>query len=532
MRFRMGFLGLVMALFGTVAQGAGALAVIIANRDYQNYPDVRDAFDATELADELVAAGFELRIIRNMQRADMARQLPLIRAEIGRADRVLVFFSGQVVSSGRDSWLLATDAPRARAMLVGGWGVPIGEVIDMLAQKAGAAVLLVGEAGGAGAARDGLRSGYVARDIAQGVSVFVGRSGALATVVRDGLLVPGTSIAAAAQDAPRGVRVYGYLPSAGTFSPQVASGLARDGLAAELEALIWANALADGTETEISAYRERYPEGRYAREADGLLAALQQSPLELARDGEAALALGHAARRDIQRDLSLLGFDTRGIDGIFGRGSRAAVADWQAASGFGATGYLSGEQIAALADAATARAEELEEEDAIFWRNNGRDGDEAGLRAYVAAYPDGLFSDIALDRLVVFDAEHRDSAEVAEARAWDRAKDIATAQGYTDFLANYPDGAFAPTARDRIAKFQKTQTDRSARDEEQRVLNNPITRLLVERQLAALGYKPGRVDGRIDDATRKAVRKFQRAADLPVSGYVNQATIVRLLAAR
>ena len=33
-------------------------------------------------------------------------------------------------------------------------------------------------------------------------------------------------------------------------------------------------------------------------------------------------------RRDVQRGLTLLEFDTRGTDGIFGRGSRAAIAAW------------------------------------------------------------------------------------------------------------------------------------------------------------------------------------------------------------
>ncbi len=70
----------------------------------------------------------------------------------------------------------------------------------------------------------------------------------------------------------------------------------------------------------------------------------------------------------------------------------------------------------------------------------------------------------------------------------------------------------------------------AARAEEARVAANPITRLLVERRLQQLGLEPGAVDGRFDDDTRKAIRNYQRARDLPATGFVSQATLVRMLA--
>ena len=68
-----------------------------------------------------------------------------------------------------------------------------------------------------------------------------------------------------------------------------------------------------------------------------------------------------------------------------------------------------------------------------------------------------------------------------------------------------------------------------ARANEARVLANPITRLLVERRLQQLGLKPGNADGKFDEATRKAIRRYQRARELPVTGFVTQQTLVRLL---
>ena len=62
------------------------------------------------------------------------------------------------------------------------------------------------------------------------------------------------------------------------------------------------------------------------------------------------------------------------------------------------------------------------------------------------------------------------------------------------------------------------------------VVSNGVLRLLVENRLAAAGQDPGGIDGRFDRTTRRAIRRFQRDQGLTVTGYVTQATMVRLLA--
>jgi peptidoglycan hydrolase-like protein with peptidoglycan-binding domain len=42
--------------------------------------------------------------------------------------------------------------------------------------------------------------------------------------------------------------------------------------------------------------------------------------------------------------------------------------------------------------------------------------------------------------------------------------------------------------------------------------------------------KPGAVDGAFDEDTRRAIRRYQDARKLRVSGYLDQATVVRLMA--
>lgn len=59
-------------------------------------------------------------------------------------------------------------------------------------------------------------------------------------------------------------------------------------------------------------------------------------------------------RRDLQTALQAAGFYNSTIDGAFGRGTRASMADWQAAQGYEATGVLTTRQRKALMDAYNA----------------------------------------------------------------------------------------------------------------------------------------------------------------------------------
>jgi peptidoglycan hydrolase-like protein with peptidoglycan-binding domain len=53
---------------------------------------------------------------------------------------------------------------------------------------------------------------------------------------------------------------------------------------------------------------------------------------------------------------------------------------------------------------------------------------------------------------------------------------------------------------------------------------------LIEQRLDALGLKPGEIDGEFDKSTRRAIRRYQQSRDIPVTGYLSQQTVVRILA--
>ncbi|WP_134725562.1 peptidoglycan-binding domain-containing protein [Paracoccus luteus] len=63
---------------------------------------------------------------------------------------------------------------------------------------------------------------------------------------------------------------------------------------------------------------------------------------------EAVLSLSRQQRSAVQAGLTRRGFDTRGVDGIFGKGTRNAIAAWQRANDLTATGYLTGPQVERL----------------------------------------------------------------------------------------------------------------------------------------------------------------------------------------
>ena len=71
---------------------------------------------------------------------------------------------------------------------------------------------------------------------------------------------------------------------------------------------------------------------------------------------EAALGIDRPTRRLIQEGLANEGFDPGAPDGLFGPRTRAAIRAWQAVRDEPQTGYLDGDQVAALLAAADPRS--------------------------------------------------------------------------------------------------------------------------------------------------------------------------------
>ena len=491
-------LAAVMAAATPFAAMAQNIALVVVNGDYDTLRDIRNGSFAEDTTRLLAGAGFEVTQLVDAPFIEATAALSQFRAEVLAADRVLVVLAGHVVSDGERSWLLTSNAESPDAFTVGAQGLPIEPVLAMLSEQQGTSAVLLAVAGEPLRLGGGLFTGSGTVEAPQGVVAFVGPTRGISSTLRD-LLEPGQSFAETANGLPSSVEASGFLSRSVSFLPE-GSG-----------------------------------------ESSVPQPVLQADPIVDVEAVETVLGLDREERRSVQRNLQLLGYDPRGIDGIFGRGTRTAIRDWQASNGFEGTGYLSGNQIVLLQEQGERRARELEAEaaarqveldrrDTAYWRETGETGTEEGLRAYLARHPDGLYAERARELLEPFEEARREQAERADREAWDIARAEDTTEGYRRYLDRYPDGAFRQEAEARLDALTRDTAPAEALAEENRVAGNMIVRLLIEQRLQQLGAEPGRVDGVFDEETRRAIRRFQRARDLPVTGYVTQAMMAQLLA--
>ncbi|MHA6324613.1 peptidoglycan-binding domain-containing protein [Roseivivax sp. CAU 1753] len=548
-------LTLAACLIGSTAL-ADTAALIVENAS----PSMLDRLRGTEgimaAVSPLRDEGVDVLALRGADGAAMrdglVRFLDTLDAD---TDGVAVLLSGRFVHSATETYLLPLAAETGTAGDVFLQALPVAPLLAVLGAYPGRALLILAEAGPQPVVADFLRDGAGDIDLPQGVTLIRGAPDTIGRLVRDDLGVPARTLVAVARDAGLGVEGYApddlvFLPAASApgapvrdTPPRPVPGAAVVDTAAE--ARLWREASAEDTREAYAMYLSAFPEGPNAAEARDRIADIDADPDRDARRAEEALALNREARAEIQRDLSILDYNTRGIDGIFGPGTRGAISAWQRDNGIEESGFLSGNQIARLDDQAAQRAEELEREaarreeqrareDRLYWRDTGASGDAEGLRAYLARYPDGDYADLATEQLAEIDAQARAEAEAQDRRAWEQAEAAGTEAAYREYLAAFPNGAFAGEAQRRLVEVDRPSTERQAEAQAQAqeaALNlTPIAKRLAEARLSTFGFEPGPVDGRFDADTRRAIRRYQQSRGLTVTGYFDQVTVVRLLA--
>lgn len=516
-------------------------ALIIGNENYRSGADVTAADDALDATRPLERAGFVVRKGADLTDGEMQALLARHYGDTARPGRSVILLAGQFAHADGETWLLGTEAEAPTLGSVDSVALPLSQVLAIAAERPGGAIVFLGTEAQDIVLGRGLAPGTGAVTVPQGVTLVTGDAAVIAAFAatlpdrRDQTLA---QIAAEA----KGLTVEGFRGDFAPFLPAVTA-VTAPAPATNDEAAFWRATAAIGTQAAYRTYLDRYPTGAHAADARAALATLDD-PVAQAQAAEEALGLTRESRRQIQRDLSILDIDPKGIDGVFGRGSRNAIAAWQRQNGEAATGYLTAAQIATIDAQAARRAAELEAEaaarqaeqdrqDRIYWNQTGAAGDEAGLRAYLKRYPDGLFAELAQERIAVFDDARRAEAAAADRAAWDAAVRVNTLKSYQDYLAAYPKGAFAEEARQTVAGLSVSPDEEAARkraEAQEAALNlGPMMRSLIEQRLAGLGLKPGTADGTFDDDTRRALRRYQQARGLPVTGYLSQQTVARIL---
>ncbi|MCV2872702.1 peptidoglycan-binding protein [Defluviimonas sp. WL0050] len=525
-------------------------ALVIGNENYRNASNISAADDALDAAVALEETGLVVRKGSDLDTAAMRALLSEHYGDTTAPGRTVILLAGHFVHAVGETWFLGTEARLPGLASADGAGLPLSTILAIAAERPGKAVVLLGTEERRIDPGRGLSPGIGALDIPQGVTLISGEADDIAEFAGDVVAIRGLTLAALAERA-QGLRVEGYLGDTAPFlpaaevagppAPATTSTAAEAGL--EIERELWETTREIDTKLAYESYLRRYPDGLFADAARRAITEADD-PVAQARAAEEALRLSRDQRRQIQRDLSILDIDPKGIDGLFGPGSRNAIGTWQRRNGHETTGYITAPQMAALAAQAEKRAAELEAEatarqaeqerlDRLYWDQTGAAGDEAGLRAYLRRYPDGLFAELAQERLKVFDDARREQAAAADRAAWDVAVRTNTAAGYRRYLADYPQGAFADEAKLMLAEPDTTAADTAAQEQaartEQALGLNGVMRSMVEQRLAALGLKPGKADGVFDDDTRRALRRYQQARNLPVTGYLTQQTVARLL---
>ncbi|MGR3511235.1 MAG: peptidoglycan-binding protein [Paracoccaceae bacterium] len=517
---------------------AQSVGLLVGNSSYDTLPDFDRGQRISRAVNDLSDAGMDVTYLEDADQSDLTDALETFGQQVVQSESVLIVLSGRFLTSATETYFLPVDADVGPLATLHTRMLPLSSVFALMAQKPGKSVVVLATDGNDTTFGRDLALGFTTLDIPQGVTVIRGGARRTTDLLEDHLAQPGRPFIGAARQ--KSLEVMGFAPDTLVFlegrtpPPQSADVRIED-------IRDWRAASSANTVDAYEGYLETHPNGTFVDMAESRIAALVDTPEAKAERAEQALDLNRDARRDIQRDLSLLGFNTRGIDGIFGRGTRGAISEWQRAERFDATGFLTREQITLLNEQAQRRAVELEAEaekrrqeqlaaDVQFWNQTGAGADEAGLRAYLKRFPDGEFSELASERLGVIEDRKRARANRQDRERWDQAVSQNTANAYERYLVESPNGAFREEAQARIVAFQRdAQFSKAARQEAAMNLSTG-TRRIIESRLNGLGLRPGPIDGVFDNDTRRAIRRYQSARKLPETGYVSDPMMVQLMA--
>ncbi|AEM41737.1 peptidoglycan-binding domain-containing protein [Ketogulonicigenium vulgare] len=532
---------------------ANDAALLLGVERYETLGRVARGADVANANDGLTALGFRVAVLPNGRAEPTLTAVQTWLDTIPESERIVAVLSGRFVTDGSRTWFLTAEAGTPSLLGLGDTALSLESLLEVMAARQGRALLVLAPEAQGGAIDPYLYEGIGALDIPQGVSVVTGDPSAVAGFATEDLTQPGGDLLQLA-NRRGGLGWQGFVPRSGfVLMPLEAVPAGPPQPTAEqtaAEEALWQGAQALDSVEAYRNYLARYPMGIYAALAEEAIAAIVAEPNRADRMIEEAMNLTAAQRRTIQQNLQRLGFDPRGVDGIFGAGTRAAISAWQRGNDFPPTGYVASAQLTRLEAQAARRTAEAEAEaarqaqaaalaDQDFWREIGAQGDAPGLRAYLERYPTGAYAAIATERLAAIDAEIQAAATARETSAWAAAEAANTPAAYQDYLQVYPQGRFAPEARARItagtaptpdAPPTVPPADDAAASAEAALNINAMTGRVVEDRLNALGFNPGTVDGVFDDETRAALRRYQEARGLPVTGYLDQQVLVRLLA--
>ena len=417
---------LILSVLCTVLTASAAsadkrVAFVVGNGAYKNVaPLPNPSVDAKAMAATLRNVGFEVVEGSNLTRDKMTERLLDFGKKAQGADVALFFYAGHGIAISGTNYLLPVDADIKSEM-----DVKLGAAINIdltLEQTMGdakvklvfldacrdnpfAAKIKSNSATRSVNVQTGLaemKSGegtLIAFATGPGQTALDGQEGnnspftraLLANLTQPGMEIQQAMTKVRAQvneETNKGQLPWGhtnligsvYLNGAPAPGAVAAAAPAAGSPGSDVELEFW-RSIKDSSKTEeLNAYLTTYPNGQFRSLALSRIAALEAGPKpdatrnltkgidpatfkdEANQTTEDRIGLDKNKRRDVQRRLTGLGFDTK-VTGQFDQGTRAVITRWQAARGYPASGYLNTLQHKALlteivAAAPTASAEE------------------------------------------------------------------------------------------------------------------------------------------------------------------------------
>ena len=124
---------------------ASRIALVIGNG---HYPDASEPLaqpinDARALTSALRRDGFDVDVVEDASKDDMARAIDRLKSKIKRDSVVMLFFGGYGVQAGRESYMIPVDATIWKERDVRLSGVSIESVLDVMKEQGARAKLVV-----------------------------------------------------------------------------------------------------------------------------------------------------------------------------------------------------------------------------------------------------------------------------------------------------------------------------------------------------------------------------------------------------
>jgi hypothetical protein len=410
MRFLIAALSIAgLLISGTAAFADKRVAFVVGNGAYRNAaPLPNPAIDAKSMASVLRNIGFDVVEGTNLTRDKMTEKLLDFGKKAEGADVALFFYAGHGIAINGINYLLPVDADIKSEMDVKlGSAINIDVTLDQtMADAKVKLVFLDACRDNPFAARIKSNSATRSVSVQQGLAEMKSGEGTLIAFATgpgqtalDGqegtnspftralmanIASPGVEIQQAMtkvraqvnEETNKGQLPWGHTNLIGSvyLNPVAATpGAAVDvpntpvvtgGPASEVELEFWRSIKDSNKPEELNAYLTNYPNGTFKSLALARIASLQDGPSTTTRNlttgvdpatftteadqtAEDQIGLDRSQRRDVQRRLTGLGFDTR-ITGKFDESTRAVISRWQVARGYPKTGFINAMQLRAL----------------------------------------------------------------------------------------------------------------------------------------------------------------------------------------